>query len=262
MKIIVCMKQVPDTNDIKIDPKTGTMIRDGVPSIINPDDRNGLEEALALKDKLGGSVTVISMGPPQAEIALKEALAMGADEAILLSDRVFSGADSWATSLTLALAVKKIENYDLIICGRQAIDGDTAQVGPELAEHLDLPQVSYVRKVVSVDADKIVVERALEDGYEVIECQMPAILTAVKELNIPRYPSMGGIVEAFRNKSITVWNNEAIGGIPQELGLKGSPTKVKRSFTPSLKGAGKMLEGTPKEVVKVLVQELKEKQAI
>jgi len=259
MKIIVLMKQVPNTNEVKIDPKTGTLIREGVPSIINPDDKNALEEAISLKEQKGGTVTVLTMGPPQADYALREALAMGADEAILLSDRVFAGADTWATSLALAKAVQKIGSYDLIFAGRQAIDGDTAQVGPELAEHLGLPQVTYVKKVISLDNNKVVVERAMEDGHEVIECQLPAVLTAVKELNVPRYPSVGGIVDAFGAKKPAVWNGEFIGAVAEEMGLKGSPTQVKRTFSPPVKGAGKMLSGTPKEAVTTLIQELREK---
>lgn len=261
MKIIVCLKQVPNTNEVKIDPKTGTLIREGVPSIINPDDKNALEEALQIKEKMGGTVTVISMGPPQADFALREALAMGADEAILLSDRAFAGADTWATSLTLAEAIKKIGTYNLIFCGRQAIDGDTAQVGPEIAEHLDLPQVTYVKKIVSIDNKKAVVERALEDGYEVIEVALPAVLTAVKELNIPRYPSVAGIVDAF-NKEVLVWGIDKLGINPEKVGLKGSPTQVKRTFTPPQKGAGKMLSGTVKEAAQALAQELREKHVL
>jgi len=259
MKIIVLMKQVPNTNEVKIDPKTGTLIREGVPSIINPDDKNALEEALKIKEEKGGSVTVLTMGPPQADYALREALAMGADEAILLSDRVFAGADTWATSLALAKAIQKIGSFDLIFAGRQAIDGDTAQVGPEVAEHLGLPQVTYVKKIISLEDKKVVVERALEDGHEVIECELPAVLTAVKELNVPRYPSIGGIVDAFSVKSPVVWNAETIGANPEEMGLKGSPTQVKRTFSPPVKGAGKMLSGTPKEAVSSLIQELREK---
>ncbi len=259
MKIIVCIKQVPNTNEVKIDPKTGTLIREGVPSIINPDDKNALEAALVLKEQKGGKVTVITMGPPQADVALREALAMGADEAILLSDRAFAGADTWATSLTLAKAIKKIGDFDLIFCGRQAIDGDTAQVGPEIAEHLDIPQVTYVRKILSLDAGKVVVERALEDGYEVIEAKLPVLLTAVKELNVPRYPSVSGIVDAFSEKQLQVWGAEKIGAEPEKIGLKGSPTQVKRTFTPPVKGAGKILNGTPKEAVQSLVLELREK---
>jgi len=259
MKIIVLMKQVPNTNEVKIDPKTGTLIREGVPSIINPDDKNALEEALKIREEKGGSVTVLTMGPPQADYALREALAMGADEAILLSDRVFAGADTWATSLALAKAIQKIGSFDLIFAGRQAIDGDTAQVGPEVAEHLGLPQVTYVKKIISLEDKKVVVERALEDGHEVIECELPAVLTAVKELNVPRYPSIGGIVDAFSVKSPVVWNAETIGANPEEMGLKGSPTQVKRTFSPPVKGAGKMLSGTPKEAVSSLIQELREK---
>ena len=256
------MKQVPNTNEVKIDPKTGTLIREGVPSIINPDDKNALEEALKIKEEKGGSVTVLTMGPPQADFALREALAMGADEAILLTDRVFAGADTWATSLALAKAIQKIGEYDLIFAGRQAIDGDTAQVGPEIAEHLGLPQVTYVRKVVSLEGNKVVVERALEDGYEVIECQLPAVLTAIKELNVPRYPSVNGIVDAFSEKNPQVWNAEYIGAKPEEMGLKGSPTQVRRTFSPPVKGAGKMISGPVKEAVNSLIQELREKNII
>ncbi|MFY9175602.1 MAG: electron transfer flavoprotein subunit beta/FixA family protein [Peptococcia bacterium] len=259
MKIIVLMKQVPNTNEVKLDPKTGTLIREGVPSIINPDDKNALEEAIKLKEEKGGTVTVLTMGPPQADFALREALAMGADEAILLSDRVFAGADTWATSLALAQAVKKIGDYDLIFAGRQAIDGDTAQVGPEVAEHLNLPQVTYVKKVLSLENGKVVVERALEDGHEVIECQLPCVLTAVKELNVPRYPSVSGIVDAFDAKEVKVWNGAFIEAVAEEHGLKGSPTQVKKTFSPPLKGAGKMLSGTAKEAVNSLIQELREK---
>lgn len=261
MKIIVCIKQVPNTNEVKLDPKTGTLIREGVPSIINPDDKNALEAALVLKEQQGAEITVLSMGPPQADIAIREALAMGADKGILLSDRAFAGADTWATSYALATAIRKIGEFDLIFCGRQAIDGDTAQVGPEIAEILNLPQVTYVRKIVSIDRDKVVVERAMEDGYEVIEAKLPVILTAVKELNQPRYPSAPGIVNAFET-SIPVWSAADIGASPEKLGLNGSPTQVKRTFTPPVKGAGKMLTGTAQEAVRSLVQELTAKHVI
>ncbi|PKM88635.1 MAG: electron transfer flavoprotein subunit beta [Firmicutes bacterium HGW-Firmicutes-12] len=259
MKIVVCVKQVPDTNDVKIDPKTGTLIRDGVPSIINPDDKNAIEEALVLKKEKGAVVTVLCMGPPQADFALREALGMGADEAILLSDRAFAGADTWATSYALSMAIKKVGDYDLIFCGRQAIDGDTAQVGPELAEIMDIPQVTYVRKIVSIDNKTAVVERAMEDGYEVIEVKMPAVLTAVKELNVPRYPTASGIVDAFDVKEVKLWTAADIQADPERLGLKGSYTQVKRTFAPPVKGAGKMLEGSVKEKALSLVQELKVK---
>lgn len=262
MQIIVCVKQVPNTNEVKFDSKTGNLIRDGVASIINPDDRNALEEALKLKELAGGTVIVVSMGPPQAEYALREALAMGADEGILLSDRAFAGADTWATSFTLAQAIKKIGRYDLIFCGRQAIDGDTAQVGPELAEHLDLPQVTYVRKIISLDHEKAVVERALEDGYEVIEVALPAVLTAVKELNSPRYATTCGIINAFNVKTVTVWGIDQLAITSEHVGLNASPTKVKRTFTPAVKGDVKVLTGSIKETVQTLLNELQAKHVI
>lgn len=262
MKIIVCIKQVPNTNEVKIDPKTGTLIREGVPSIINPEDKNALEAALALKETNDAGIVVVTMGPPQADYALREALAMGADEAVLLSDRAFAGADTWATSLTLAQAVRKIGEYDVIICGRQAIDGDTAQVGPELAEHLDIPQVTYVRKLVSLEGDKIVLEKAQEDGFEVVEAQLPVLLTVVKELNTPRYPSVQGIVNAFEVKKPQTWGAADLEADPEKLGLKGSPTQVKKTFSPPVKGAGKILTGSAKEAVQNLVRELREKHVI
>jgi len=262
MQIIVCLKQVPNTNEVKFDPKTGSLIRDGVASIINPDDKNALEEALSLREQKGGKVTVLSMGPPQAEFALREALAMGADEAILLTDRAFAGADTWATSFTLAQGIKKIGNFDLILCGRQAIDGDTAQVGPGIAEHLNLPQVTYLRKIISIDDTKAVVERALEDGYQIVEVSLPAVLTAVKELNTPRYPSVYGIVDAFDLKQVTVWGLEELGVSADMVGLQASPTKVKRTFSPPRKGEVKFLQGTIKESVMELISELQGKNVL
>ncbi|MCY6485944.1 electron transfer flavoprotein subunit beta/FixA family protein, partial [Clostridium aestuarii] len=237
MNIVVCLKQVPDTTEVKIDPKTGTLIRQGVPSIINPDDKNALEEALRLKDANDAKVTVLSMGPPQAEEALREAIAMGADEAVLISDRAFAGADTLATSHALAGALKKLE-YDIIFAGRQAIDGDTAQVGPEIAEHLGLPQVTYVEKV-EVKEDALKVRRALEDGYEELEIKMPCLLTAIGELNEPRYMSMKNIFTTFE-KEVKVWSADDIEVDKALLGLKGSPTKVKRSMTKEPKGKGEV----------------------
>ena len=261
MKVLVCVKQVPDTNEVKIDPIKGTLIREGVPSILNPDDANALEAALALKDKDPSiHVSVISMGPPQADIMLRECMAMGADDAYLLSDRAFGGADTCATSTTLAAAIKKIGNVDLILAGRQAIDGDTAQVGPQTAQRLDYPVVTYVQKI-EVQGNTATVQRQLEDGYELIEVKMPCLLTAVKELNNPRYMSIYNIVEAYK-KEITVWNHKDINLSPEECGLKASPTQVFRSFTPPSKGKGEMLKGMPKEVAGSLVAKLKEKHAI
>lgn len=262
MKIIVCIKQVPDTNEVKIDPKTGTLIREGIPSIINHDDKNALEEAIALKDKYGDvHITVLSMGPPQAEVALREALAMGADRAILVSDRAFAGSDTWATAKTLTAAVKKIKDYDIIFCGRQAIDGDTAQVGPQLAEDLGIPQITYVTHL-EIDGKNVKAHRALEDGYEVLNTTMPCLLTAIKELNRPRYSSVKGIYDAYREKKVEMWNAKDIEISPDETGLNSSPTNVRQTFTPSPKGQGMVLEGNGRDTVCELLFKLSEKHLI
>ena len=260
MNIVVCIKQVPDTTEVKLDPKTGTLIRDGVPSIINPDDKAGLEAALRIKDKNGSHVTVLTMGPPQADLALREALAMGADRAILLTDRAFAGADTWATSSALAGALKKMD-YDLIIAGRQAIDGDTAQVGPQIAEHLNLPSVTYVEEIEAYDKS-IVVKRAFEDGYQMIKVQTPCLITALKELNDSRYMNVQGIFEAFEGDKVEIWSVNDIEVDPDNLGLKGSPTKVKKSFTKGAKTAGKVFDVTPQEAAQILVDKLQEKYLI
>lgn len=264
MRIVVCVKQVPDTNEVRIDPVKGTLIREGVPSIINPDDKNALEEALKIKDTHDDvEVIVLTMGPPQAKEALKETIAMGADEAILLSDRAFAGADTWATSVTLAAAIKKIGHYDMIFCGRQAIDGDTAQVGPQIGEHLGVPQVTYVEKL-EINGKNITAQRSLEDGYYVVKAEMPVLLTAIKELNAPRYPSIKGIYKSFRNEElIKVWTVDDIDVDREQIGLKGSPTQVKRSFTPeSRKTGGEMLKGSANEIARQFVVRLKERQII
>lgn len=261
MKILVCVKQVPDTNEVRINKETGTLIRDGVPSILNPDDANALEEALKLKDiHEGSTVTVITMGPPQADFMLRECLAMGADEAILLSDRAFGGADTWATSNTIAAGIKKIGDYDIVFAGRQAIDGDTAQVGPQIAEKLDIPQVTYVQKF-SIDGDTITVQRQLEDGYEVIKVKKPVLLTAVKELNEPRHMSVDKIVKSFKT-DIKVWTIDDLDVNKDEVGLKASPTKVFRSFTPEPRGKGEILKGNPEEIVNTVLVGLKQKHII
>lgn len=256
MNIVVCIKQVPDTTEVRIDPATGTLIRDGIPSIMNPDDKAGLEAALALKDALGAKVTALSMGPPQAELALREALAMGADEAVLLSDRAFGGADTWATSSTLAAALKKIP-HELIVCGRQAIDGDTAQVGPQIAEHLCLPHVSYVSEL-AVAGGYAELKRVFEDGYQRLRVKLPCLITALKGMNQPRYMSVGGVYEAYR-KEIAVWGLAELGLDPERIGLKGSPTRVKSSYAKGSKSAGKVYELDPKEGARLVVEQLKEK---
>lgn len=257
MKIVVCIKQVPDTTEVRLDPKTGTLIREGVPSIINPDDKAGLEAAIRLKDEYNAHVTVISMGPPQADLALREALAMGADEAILLTDRAFGGADTWATSTTIAAAIKNLE-YDIIITGRQAIDGDTAQVGPQIAEHLGLVNISYAESI-KFEGDHIVVKRQYEDRYHTLKVKLPVLITALSELNEPRYMTPGGIFDAYRIKNPKVWHLSDITVDIDNIGLKGSPTKVKKSFTKGAKSAGKVFNLEPQESAELIVDKMKEK---
>ena len=262
MRIVVCIKQVPDTNEVKLDPITGTLLREGVPSIINPDDLAGIEAALAIKDEKDSkvSITVVSMGPAQADVALREALAMGCDEAYLISDRAFAGADTWATSSTLAGAVKKL-GYDLIITGRQAIDGDTAQVGPQVAEKLDIPQVTYVNHLECKN-DSVVVHRELEDGYHLIEVKLPCVLTAIGGLGEPRYPRFPGIYAAYQ-KDIPRWNMQDVGLLgSKEIGLEGSPTKVHRSFTPKVERAGEVFPVANRDTVAQLVSRLRERHLV
>lgn len=266
MRIIVCAKQVPDTSEVKIDPVKNTIIRDGVPSILNPDDANALEEALKIKDQYPDTViSVVTMGPPQAKDMLIECLAMGADDGVLVSDRAVGGSDTWATSNVLSAAIKKMGPYDLIFAGRQAIDGDTAQVGPQIAEKLNLPQVTYVTEfAIDKDMKNITVKRALEDGYEEIQIQTPCMLTAIKELNEPRYMKIGGIVDACSDAAdIKVWNAKDIEVDLKTVGLDASPTNVYRSFTPAPKGKGVMIEADDvKEQAKELLINLKAKHVI
>ena len=262
MKIVVCVKQVPNTNEIKINPETGTLIRDGVESILNHDDANALEQALRIKDEDEDTrVTVITMGPPQAKEMLQECIAMGADEAILLSDRALGGSDTWATSNALAAGIRKIGDYDLIFAGRQAIDGDTAQVGPQIAEKLGLAQVTYVKEF-RMEGKDIYVKRALEDGYEELKVKLPCVLTAIKDLNTPRYMSIRGILKGAKAE-IKVWGAEDIGVDKSTVGLKASPTNVFRSFTPKPKGKGITVEGdTAKELAENLLTDLRKKHII
>ncbi len=259
MKIVVCIKQVPDTTEIKLDPVKGTMIREGVPSIMNPDDKGGLELALKLKDQHNAHVTVITMGPLQAEAILREAYAMGVDRAILLSDRKFAGADTLATSNTIAGALREIE-YDIIITGRQAIDGDTAQVGPQIAEHLDLPQVSYV-ETVDYDGKTFTVRKGTEEGYQILEVEAPCLLTVLSSASKARYMSVKGIMEAF-DKEIECWGFDQITVDEKKIGLAGSPTRVAKSFAKGLKDAGQTFEVEPNEAVELIINKLKEKYII
>ena len=257
MKIVVCIKQVPDTTEVKLDPVTGTLIREGVPSIMNPDDKGGLELALELKDKYNAEVTVITMGPMQAEAVLREAFAMGADKAILLSDRKFAGADTLATSNALAGAIRTLE-YDLVITGRQAIDGDTAQVGPQIAEHLDLPQVSYLQNLKYDGKKTFTIKKATQDGYQIVEVDSPCLVTVLASANEARYMSVRGIVEAF-DKPVEVMGADKIQVDESKLGLKGSPTKVKKAFTKGVKSAGQVYEVDTEEAVGIIISKLKEK---
>ncbi|MDO4744984.1 MAG: electron transfer flavoprotein subunit beta/FixA family protein [Bacillota bacterium] len=262
MKIVVCIKQVPDTNEVKLDPKTNRLIRDGVPSIINHDDKAGIEAALQLKERVGGTVTVVCMGPPQADVALREALAMGCDEAYLLSAREFGGSDTCATAIIISSALKKI-GYDIVFTGRQAIDGDTAQVGPQIAENLGIPQISYTEELVDVTDETITVKRQYEDRYHIIEAPLPCLLTAIQELAEPRYMHAGGIIDAYA-KDITVWGFEDLSDVinPDHIGLMGSPTKVVTSFGKMPKGAGTKLEVTPDEAVEAIIAKMEERHII
>ena len=261
MKILVCIKQEPETTEIRIDPVTKTLIREGVPAIMNPDDKGGLEFALRLKDRFGAEVTVVTMGIPAAEIILREAFAMGADRAILLTDRKLGGADTLATSKQLAGVARQLE-WDLIIAGRQAIDGDTAQVGPEISEHLGIPQITYVAGLEYNPATQVyTVTRETEDGHQVLEFKGKALLTCLSSAVKPRYMSVGGIVDAY-GKEVEVWGADRLGLPDEELGLKGSPTKVVKSFTKELKAPGQIHEVDPEAAVELIVAKLKEKHII
>lgn len=257
MHVVVCIKQVPNTTEVRINPETNTLIRDGVESIINPFDENALEAALILKDQTGCKVTVVTMGPPQAEAILREAMARGADDVLLLSDRAFAGSDTWATSYTLAEAIKRLDpKPDMVLFGKQAIDGDTAQVGPGVAELLDWPVVTYVRKF-SVAGGQVLIERAFEDGFEKIEAPLPVVLTVLKEMNVPRMASLKGRMRA-KKAVIPTWNAEKIQAEPLNLGLKGSPTRVVCIFTPPPKTGGVKIHGaSPVDMAHDLVARLR-----
>ncbi|MCA6069949.1 MAG: electron transfer flavoprotein subunit beta/FixA family protein [Endomicrobium sp.] len=255
MNIIVCIKQVPNTIRVQIDSETGRLKRDGVESIINPFDEYAIEEGLRIKERVCGKVTVVTMGPPQAETALREAIAKGADEAVLVSDRAFGGADTLATSYTLSLAIKAIGSYDIIICGKQASDGDTAQVGPGIAEMLNIPHVAYVKKIESIDNKSIKVERMMEDGYDLIESQVPVLLTVVKEINNPRVASLKGKMIA-KKAVIKILDAVAIGADIKKTGLNGSPTQVMKIFTPSQRAGGEKFTGEARDVAAALVKRL------
>lgn len=261
MKIIVCIKQVPDTKGgVQFNPD-GTLNRGAMLTIMNPDDKAGLEAALRLKDQYGAEVTVLTMGLPKAADVLQEAIAMGADKGVLVTDRVLGGADTWATSTTIAGAIRKLD-YDLIITGRQAIDGDTAQVGPQISEHLGIPVISYAQKI-KVEGDSVIVERQFDDRYHVLKAKMPCLITALGELNEPRYMTPGGIFDAYK-KEITVWGRANLVDVDDSnLGLKGSPTQIAKASDKVRKGAGqKVVLDTPEESASFIVEKLQEKHVI
>lgn len=256
MNIIVCIKQVPETTDVKIDPNTNTLIREGVSSIINPFDTYAIEEGIRLREKFGGKATVLTMGPPQAERALREAISIGMDEGILISDRAFAGSDTWATGYTLAKVIEKIGNFDIILCGKQASDGDTAQVGPGISTHLDIPQVTYVKRIEEIKENIARVERMIEEGFEIIEVPLPCLMTVVKEINEPRLPSLKGKMRA-KKADIIKWTAKDLDVDSSKIGLDGSPTKVVKIFTPPPRKGGEILKGEPEKIAAELVDLLK-----
>lgn len=257
MNIIVCIKQVPNTTDVQIDHETGRLKREGVESVINPFDEYAIEEGVRLKERVGGKVIVVTMGPPQAEAALREAVSRGADETVLVSDRAFGGADTLATSYALASAIKSIGGYGVIFCGKQATDGDTAQVGPGVAEMLDIPHVAYVKKIEDINDKSMKVERMMEDGYDVIETPVPALLTVVKEINTPRIPSLKGKMAA-KKAVIKILSAAAVNADEKRIGLNGSPTQVMKIFTPPQRPGGEKFTGDAPAVAAALVKKLSE----
>ncbi len=256
MNIIVCVKQVPGTTEVKINPQTNTLMRQGIKGIINPFDTYALEEGVRIKERCGGAVKVVSMGPPQAEESLREAISLGADDAVLLCDSAFAGADTFATAFTLSLAIKKSGQYDIIVCGRQTLDGDTGQVAPELAEMLGIPFVAYVCRIEELSGKQARVKRMIDDGYEIIETPLPAVFTVTKETNVPRLPSLRGIARA-KKAIIPVWTAQDLGVEPAKVGLSGSFTRVVKIFFPQRAGKAEILQGEMESQVEHLAAKLK-----
>jgi electron transfer flavoprotein beta subunit len=259
VRVVACIKQVPDTQEIKMDPERGTLIRKGVPAIINPFDLHAIEEGLRLVEEFDGELVVLSMGPPMAEDAVREAISMGCHDGVLLTDRKFAGADTWATSYTIAKGIEKIGNFDIIIAGKQATDGDTGQVGPGIAAQLGIPVVTYVVKVDEINPEKrtVKVRRLVEAGEEVVETTLPCLITVVKGINVPRFPSLIGKRKA-KKAEIKIWGYEDVGCEPEKIGLGGSPTRVAKIFTPEPRGGGEIIPGEPDAAVSVLVEKLAE----
>ena len=256
INIIVCIKQVPATTEVKLNPETNTIIREGVESVLNPFDAYAIEEALRMRARAGaGKVTALSMGIPNVATMLKETLTLGVDEAVLLSDRKFAGADSLATAHALAQAILKVGPFDLVICGKQATDGDTAQVGPSLAEKLGIPHTTYVQEIKYLDHSKIRCKRQTDEGFEIVEMDLPAVITVLKDINVPRLPSIRGMRQALQTE-VKVWGAADIGVDENTIGLKGSPTQVARTFVPNHVVDGVMLVGTPKQQAQSLISVL------
>ena len=261
MNIIVCLKQVPDSAQVKVDPKTGTLIRAGVPSILNPYDHFALEQALAIKAKTGAKITCLSMGPAQAVAVLRLALALGADEGVLLCDRAFAGSDTWATSYALATAIKKIGAYDLIVCGQMAIDGDTAQTGPGIANHLRIPQVTFCEQI-DTNGAQVILKKLIEGGHQILEADMPLLVTMTMPADYaPKYPSFLAAHQA-QEKPISTWTAADIGADPHKIGLEGSPTRVSRIFPPAAREKGQMFSGSSTELADKLIEILKQESFI
>jgi electron transfer flavoprotein beta subunit len=255
LNIVVCVKQVPATNEVKMNPETNTIIRDGVEAIINPFDAYAIEEGARLRERHGGKVTVLSMGIPSVAESLREAISVGADEAALLSDRAFAGADTLATAYALSMGIRKLGGFDLVICGKQATDGDTAQVGPSLAEKLGVPHTTYVRKICSIENGSICCERMTDDGFERVSMPLPAVITVVKEINEPRLASLKGMMKA-KKAQIPVLSAADVGADPALCGLAGSPTQVIRTFVPRHSVSGEMLDGAPEDQAAALLERI------
>lgn len=259
MDIVVCIKQVPEAGEIGWDPDTGTLLREGASGVVNHNDKHAIEAALQLREVHGGSITALSMGPPQADEALREALSMGVDKALLLSDRYFAGADTFATSYALGLAVKKIARFDLILCGKETSDGMTAQVGPQLAELLDLPQLTYATEI-SIHDHSVRITQKLGGDLRILETSLPALITVERQINQPRVPPMDSIMEAYRDKEVQVWSLEDLGERGDRFGLRGSPTKTRKVYKKEVtRGTVTILKGEPEEVARDLIKTLKQK---
>lgn len=256
MNIVVCLKQVPETTSVKINPETNTLVREGIENVINPFDAYALEEGVRLRERFGGRVTAVSMGPPQAEPMLREAVSCGADAAVLLSDPAFAGSDTLATSATLAAAVRKLSPCDLVICGRQTVDGDTGQVGPEMAENLCAAFVAYASEIQDVSGGRMRLKRMTEDGYEVVSAPLPAVITVVKEINRPRLPSLRGLIRA-KDTAVPVWKAADVGLDAAQTGLNGSATQVAQIFFPERVSKAEMLEGAPEAQAGTLYERLR-----